>query len=113
MVDENGDVKKGRPAFVDIWEAKTAGRGAFPHKVFHRGDVLVDGMLGAVEYVWQGVQTGAYEGVELASPPKQVRMRGMLFLEFSEEGLVRKVVSIYDEGVVGAQLTGKGGYLYP
>ncbi|KAL9125667.1 MAG: hypothetical protein Q9217_005162 [Psora testacea] len=111
-VDQSGEVKRGREAFVKLAAGEDAGLGAFPDKVFHDAYVLVDGRQGAVEYVWQGVQKEKYNGTEVKEGA-MVRMRGMLFLEFDKEGLVRKVVGVYDERVVADQLQGKGGYLYP
>ena len=111
QVDENGDLAKGRDAFVNVVAGLSAGRGAFPEKVFHDANVLADGRLGAVEYAWQGTQKKEYLGVPANGA--EVRMRGMLFFEFSDQSLVTKVVSIFDEFVLTTQLQGKGGYLYP
>ena len=111
-VNENGEVQQGRDAFVKAIAATNAAKGAFPEKKFHDDYVLADGTFGAIEYAWQAAQTSDYAEFKLAEG-KQVRMRGFLFFEFNEEGRIVKVVSVYDEGVVTTQLSGKAGYLYP
>lgn len=111
-VDENGSVSYGREAFVRLVTAQNAGNGSFPGKLFHDFDVLVDGNLGAISYVWQAPQEEKYLGTEVKEG-SLVRMRGMLFFEFDEDGLVTKATGVYDERVVNATLTGTGGYLYP
>ncbi|KAI9668428.1 MAG: hypothetical protein M1831_001182 [Alyxoria varia] len=111
VVDADGDVKRGREAFVDVVAARDQGLGAFPEKMVHDEYVLADGRLGAVEYIWHGRQRGEYLGMEASG--KMVRVRSVLFFEFDGEGLVVKVVSVHDEGVIGTQLRGEGGYLYP
>jgi len=113
IVNDNGVVvANGTKAFMDLVSSKTAGLGAFPEKKFHDFHVLVDGHFGAVEYVWQGQPSGPYPGVN-ETVSGTARMRGFMFFELNGEGLVTKVIGVYDEAVVGAQLGGKGGYLYP
>ncbi|KAK3710246.1 hypothetical protein LTR37_010467 [Vermiconidia calcicola] len=100
IVEDNGSISN----------AEKAGHGAFPIKSFHDDYILADGKQGVVEYVWQAAQESEYMGLH----PKegaQVRMRGFLFFEFDDQGLVTKVVGIHDEFVVAAQL--EGGFLYP
>ena len=111
-VDENGSMSRGKDAFVDLVTANNAGKSAFPEKAFHAFDVLADGQLGAVSYVWHGVQQRAYNGMPVKEGAT-VRMRGMLFFEFDDKGLIRKAIGAYDEGVVNTTLAGTGGYLYP
>ena len=111
-VDENGDVSRGREAFVGLVAARNVGLGSFPEKAFHDFDVLADGKLGAISYIWQGAQKEKYIDVPLKEGAI-VRMRGMLFFEFNDNGLIEKAFSVYDEGVVSNTLTGTGGYLYP
>ena len=97
-------------AFVDMigtW------KGAFPGMVFHDDAVLADGTLGAVEWVWQGTKMGAYmalNGTVVAPSGKSVRMRGFLFFEFAESGLIGKVVGVWNEGAIEEQLGGGGAY---
>jgi hypothetical protein len=111
QIEENGVFSHGREAFIASVTSQNAGQGAFPEKLFHDFDILADGKLGAVEYIWQGPQKSEYAGISLKENAV-VRLRGMLFLEFNDEGLVEKVISIYDEGVVRTTLTGTGGWLY-
>lgn len=110
-VVENDAVACGRDAFVALASAQHMGKGAFPTKSFHDAHIVADGHLGAVEYVWQRMQEGAY--MEIQAKGGMVRARGMLFLEFDEEGSVVKATGVWDEGVVANQLQGVGGYLYP
>jgi len=113
VVNDNGvDEKTGRGAFVDFIAGKSVGMGAFPLKTFHDFHVIADGKQGAVEYVWQGEQKSAYNGIEVVEGAR-VRVRGMLFFELDDEGLVTKVTGVHDEAHLGSQLSGKGGYLYP
>ena len=110
--DENGEVRTGRRAFVETIAATKQGSGAFPVKQIHDEFILSDGHLGQVEYVWQGAQVGEYAG--RAPDGKVIRMRGMLFFEFDAQGLVEKVVSVFDERVVMEQLESNATYyLYP
>lgn len=111
-VDENGSVSYGKEAFVKLVTAQNAGNGSFPGKLFHDFDVLVDGNFGAISYVWQAPQEEEYLGIEVKEG-SVVRMRGMLFFEFNEDGLVSRATGVYDERVANATLTGTGGYLYP
>jgi hypothetical protein len=62
--------------------------------------------------VWQGRQRSSYQGIEVKEGA-QVRVRGILFFEMDGKGLVKRVTGVHDEAHVGAQLAGKGGYLYP
>jgi predicted ester cyclase len=111
QIEENGVFSHGRDAFVASVTSQNAGKGAFPEKLFHDVDILADGKLGAVEYVWQAPQKSEYAGIAVKENAA-VRLRGMLFLEFSDEGLVEKVIHVFDEGVVNKTLTGTGGWLY-
>ena len=101
----------GPQAFVDLigtWKK------AFPDMVFHDDTVLADGTQGAVEWVWEGTQTGPYtalNGTVLPPSRTSVRLRGFLFFEFEESGLMKKVVGIWDDGVIEEQLS--GGPAYP
>ncbi|KAK5165267.1 uncharacterized protein LTR77_009365 [Saxophila tyrrhenica] len=119
MADEGVEVvstgrvsEKGRDAFVQLVSSHNAGQGAFLNKVFHDGYTLADGHLGAIDYVWQAAQESAYMGIA-ADQSKSVRMRGMLFLEFNEEGLIVKATDVSDESVIGTQLNLTGPFLYP
>jgi hypothetical protein len=111
FVDDNGNTGQGREAFVALASAKHVGMGAFAVKAFHDDHVVVDGRLGAVEYAWQGTQSGPYMSIQ----PKGaiVRMRGMLFFEFNAAGLITKAIGVHDEGVILTQLENKGSYMYP
>ncbi|CAI6331188.1 unnamed protein product [Periconia digitata] len=111
-VDENGSISHGKDAFVKLVTAHNAGNGSFPGKLFHDFDVLVDGTFGAINYVWQAPQEKKYLEVEV-DDENLVRMRGMLFFEFNNVGLVTKATGVYDERVVNTTLTGTGAYLYP
>ena len=102
--DENGVVTTGRDAFAGLISARNAGLGSFPVKAFHDFDILVDGMYGAIDYVWAGLQESEYKGIP-AKEGANVKVRGMLFFEFNENGLIEKVVSVYDEGVVATTLS--------
>lgn len=112
VVDENGIHSRGKEAFVKLVTAQNAGKDSFPDKLFHDFDILADGNFGAVNYLWQAPQAKKYNDVEVKDDAA-VRMRSMLFFEFNDDGLIAKVTGVYDEGVVGATLTGTGGYLYP
>lgn len=86
----------------------------FPDMVYHDDAVLADGKLGASEWVWEGTQTGSYtamNGTVLEPSGKSVRMRGFLFFEFTQDGLINKVTGVWDEGVIEEQLN--GGPAYP
>lgn len=103
--DENGVITSGREAFAKLISASNAGLRAFPVKAFHDFDILVDGLYGAIDYVWAGSQEGEYKGLP-AREGANVKVRGMFFFEFNEDGLVEKAVSVFDEGVIEATLTG-------
>ncbi len=111
VVNDVGEVRSGRDAFVEIVAAQQQGQGAFPEKQIYDEYIITDGRLGVIEYVWQGRQKGEYMG--RAPEDKMVRVRSMLFFEFSPEGLVEKVVSVHDEAVIIAQLTDAVQFLYP
>lgn len=111
VVDVNGNVTKGRDAFLAAIGSTSAGEGAFPNKIFHDDYVLADGRLGAIEYIWHGRQTKNYGNI--AANNTLVRMRGMVFFEFNEDLKVEKLTSVYDEAVVATQLQGLVQYLYP
>jgi hypothetical protein len=69
---------------------------------------------GAVEWVWEGIQPGAYialNGTDLAPSGKSVRMKGFLFFDFADSGLIEKVVGVWNEGVIEEGLV--GGWAYP
>jgi predicted ester cyclase len=101
----------GQEAFVALfvnWQK------AFPDMVYRDDYILADGHQGAIEYVWEGTQTGPYtapNSTVIALTSKPVRVRGMLFLEFDDQGLVAKATSVHDEAVVVMQL--QTGELYP
>lgn len=111
-VGENGNISRGKQAFVDLVTAQNADRDAFLNKLFHDFDVLVDGNVGAVGFVWQAPQEKYYERFEVKEGVL-ARMRGVLFFEFDEDKRDVKATDIYDEHVVSATLGGTGGYLYP
>ena len=104
-VDENGVVSRGRDAFVKLISMENAGLGNFPDKRHFYDRVLADGHIGVVDYVWQEVKTNG-TGVP-------VRQRGMLYFEFNDEGLMKKVIGVYDEFSVEVQMSGEGKYSYP
>jgi hypothetical protein len=82
--------------------------------VYHDDHVLADEHLGAAEYVWEGTQTGCYKtenGTLLEPTGAAIRVRGFLFFEFSEDGLIKNVTSVHNEGVIEDQLL--TGNLYP
>ena len=57
LVDADWNVTSGVEAFLGLvgkWQR------SFPDMVFHDDAVLADGHLGAVEFVWEGTQTGEY-----------------------------------------------------
>jgi len=109
VVDVNGNMTKGRDAFLAAISSTSAGEGAFPNKIFHDDYVLADGRLGAIEYVWHGRQSKKYGNI--AANNTLVRMRGMLFFEFNQDLKVEKVASVYDEAVIATQLQGLVQYL--
>lgn len=112
VVDDVGDIRTGKEAFVEIIAAQQQGLGAFPVKQIHDEYIIVDGRLGAVEYIWHGKQKKEYLG--RAPDDKMVRVRAMLWFEFDPAGMVEKVVSVHDERVVLNQLEDNVGYmLYP
>jgi len=112
VVDDIGDVRVGKAAFVEIIAAQTQGQGAFPVKQIHDEYIIADGRLGAIEYIWHGRQKGEYLG--RAPEDKMVRVRAMLWFEFNPAGMVEKVVSVHDERVILNQLEDNVGYmLYP
>ena len=104
VVDENGSISHGKDAFIALITSKSAGRGAFPSKLFHDFEVLADGKLGAVDFIWQGAQQSRYMDIEVKESAV-VTVRGMLFFEFNGDGLIEKAVGVWDEGVVEAALT--------
>ena len=59
-VESNGEARVGRDAFVEIVSARNQGHGAFPEKQFQDEYIVVDGRLGAIEYIWHGRQKGEY-----------------------------------------------------
>ena len=111
VVDNVGDIRRGRDAFVEVIAAQQQGKGSFPGKQFHDEYIIIDGRLGMMEYIWHGRQKEEYMG--RAPDEKMVRVRGMLWFEFDKNGLVEKVVSVHDEAVIMAQLEGTARYLYP
>ena len=112
VVNNAGDITKGRDAFVNVIAATQQGHGAFPVKQIHDDYIIADGRLGLIEYVWEGKQQQMYGG--RAADNKTVRVRGMLWFEFNSEGLVEKVTSVYDESAIGRQLESSDPYyLYP
>ncbi|KAK3329155.1 hypothetical protein B0H66DRAFT_596753 [Apodospora peruviana] len=113
VVNDNGVLlRRGRQAFVNLVSCQSAGLNAFPEKRFHDFYVLADGHQGGVEYVWHGEQKATYRGIEVKEGVK-VRVRGMMFFEMNGDGLVTKVTNVHNEAHVLAQVSGKGGYLYP
>lgn len=111
VVDDVGELRFGKDAFVEIVAARQQGQGAFPEKQIHDEYIITDGRLGAIEYIWHGKQKEKYMG--RAPDDKMVRVRGMLWFEFNLDGLVEKVVSVHDEAVIIAQLEDTVQYLYP
>ena len=112
-VDINADsvLSKGKQAFVDLLAADQK---SFPDLLVHDDYILADGNLGAIEYVWQGTQTGVYTAPNgTVFPPKStpVRVREFLFFEFDGQGLATKVVRVRDEGAIARQL--ESSYVYP
>jgi len=94
--------------FVGTWKK------SFPGLVYHDDNVIADGHLGAVEFVWEGMQTGNYtalNGTVLPPSGQAVRVRGFIFLEFGDDGLITKVTGVHNEGIIEDQLN--KGYLYP
>lgn len=104
-VDENGVVKRGRDAFVKLISMENAGFGKFPEKRHFYDRILADGHVGVVDYVWQEVMINA-TGIP-------ARQRGMLYFECDDEGLIKKVIGIYDEFSIEMQMSGEGKYGYP
>lgn len=104
-------ISTGSSAFVGLvasWQQ------AFPDMVIRDDYILADGHQGAIEYVWEGRQTDPYtcvNGTTLPPSGKMVRVRGFMFLEFDDEGLIFKVTSVHDEAVIAKQL--QLGVLYP
>jgi hypothetical protein len=111
-VEVDNRLSRGRDAFVNLVAACEAGQGAFPHKIYHDAEIMVDGRQGAIEYIWQSHQARPYPGIPFNNGTT-VKVRGMLFMEFDEEGLITRATDVYDEGVIVATLSGNAGYLYP
>lgn len=107
----NGVSRTGRKAFAEIAAAINQGQGAITGKQFHDNYILADGKQGMIDYFWHGYQTGSYNGV--AADTKLIRIRAALYFEFNKRGLVRKVVSVYDELVIAGYVAGTTKYLYP
>jgi predicted ester cyclase len=94
--------------FVGMWSD------SFPELVYHDDHVIADGHLGALEFVWEGAQTGNYKalnGTVLPPSGKVVRVRGFIFFEFENDGLITKVTGVHNEGSIEDQLN--SGSLYP
>ncbi|KAF5020880.1 hypothetical protein F66182_7082 [Fusarium sp. NRRL 66182] len=109
-VELNNQVRRGREAFINLVASNAAGSGAFPKKTFHDAEVLVDGKQGAIEYIWLSNQEQGYPGLSSANGT-EVKVRGMLFMEFNDAGLITKATDVYDEGVIVATLSGSTSYL--
>ena len=98
-------VSQGPQAFVQLLASH---QDAFPDLLAHDNYVLADGRLGAIEYVWQGTQTGPYttlNGTILPPSGNPVRVREFLFFEFDDEGLITVVTDVHDEAVIERQLS--------
>ena len=103
-VNVNQNVKSGTKVFGQLF---TANQDAFPDKVFHVDFMLADGHLGAVETVWQGMQTSPYSipsGKVIKATNKLVRVRSLVFFEFDDKVLITRVTWVHNEGVIEQQL---------
>ena len=109
-VDDNGSMRSGRGAFVELLSARTLGEGAFPEKKFHVDHIVADGKLGVIEYVLEAIQQQEYAGLP---PGGKARMRGMFFFEFDGAGTITCVTAVHDEAVLRRQVSEPGSYLYP
>ncbi|KAI9154966.1 rhamnogalacturonate lyase c [Paramyrothecium foliicola] len=75
-IEFNNEISRGRDAFV-----------------FHDAEIMADGMLGAIEYIWQATQEREYPGIGLKEG-SVVKVRGMLFFEFNDEEFITKMYRI-------------------
>lgn len=103
-INADGTISSGTQAFTQLF---TANQDTFPNKVFHVDYLIADGTLGAVECVWQGIQTGPYTtsaGRVIEPTGKSVRVRNLVFFEFDDEGLIDKATWVHNEGAVEQQL---------
>lgn len=69
--------------------------------------VLADGDRAAVEYIMQGTQTGPYtapNGTVIPPTGKTVRVRGINFLAFDANGLLKEITVIHNENDFVTQL---------
>ncbi|KAF4945112.1 hypothetical protein FSARC_14505 [Fusarium sarcochroum] len=111
-VELDNKIFRGRDAFIKLVASDDAGRGAFPRKIYHDAEILVDGKQGAIEYIWQSKQEQEYLGIP-SKNGTMVKVRGMMFFEFNDAGFITKATNVYDEGVIAATLSGNATYLYP
>jgi len=104
-------ISTGSSAFVALVASRQQ---AFPDMVIRDDYILTDGHQGTIECEWEGSQTGPYtcvNGMILPPSGKMVRVRGFMLLEFDNESLIVKVMSVHDEAVIAKQL--QSGVLYP
>ena len=83
-------------------------RTAFPDMQIHDEYVLANGNRAAVEYVMEGAQTRPFtasDGSVLAPTGKKVRVRGIDFMAFNEEGLLTELVVVHNDDDFVTQLT--------
>lgn len=83
-------------------------RTAFPDMQIYDEYVLADGNRAAVEYVMDGAQRGPFtapNGSVLSPTGKKVRVRGIDFMTFNEEGLLTDLVVVNNEDDFATQLT--------
>lgn len=103
-INADNTVLVGRAALVEQRERLKA---AFPDMQIHDEYVLADGNRAAVEYVMEGTQTGPYtlaDGSVLAATGKKVRVRGIDFMAFDGDGLLRELVVVHNENDFATQL---------
>lgn len=93
-VNSNGALFSGRDAFVErIQRYKTP----FPDMVIIDEHIVVEGNRAAIGYVMTGTHLGDFslpEGGELAATGRVVRVRGIEFMEFDENGFLAELITI-------------------
>jgi predicted ester cyclase len=104
-INSNGAMLTGRDAFVQrIKRYKVP----FPNLQIKDEYVLAEGNRAAVEYIMEGSQTGPFtlpDGTILQPSGKAVKVRGIEFMKFNQEGLLDDLITISNADDFVEQLT--------
>jgi predicted ester cyclase len=104
-INSNGAMLTGRDAFVQrIKRYKVP----FPNLLIKDEYVLAEGNRAAVEYIMEGSQTGPFtlpDGTILQPSGKAVKVRGIEFMKFNQEGLLDDLITISNADDFVKQLT--------